>query len=58
MQQDLAWEKAKKMKNKKIIRIDLDDDKTFILDFRKKNYEYLFEMGEKSIVGIREKLSF
>jgi NTE family protein len=50
MQQSLAWEKAKGMKNKKIIRVKLDDNETFILDFRKKNYQYLFELGYKTMV--------
>jgi NTE family protein len=56
MQQNMSWERAKKMKNKKIIRIDLNDDKTFILDFRKNNWEYLFEMGYDSVSDIKNKL--
>lgn len=56
MQQNMSWERAKKMKNKKIIRIDLNDDKTFILDFRKNNWEYLFEMGYNSVSDIKNKL--
>jgi NTE family protein len=48
MQQNMAWEKAKSIKDKKIIRLRLDDDKTFILDFRKKNYQYLFDLGYKT----------
>ena len=53
MQQNLAWEKAKKIKNKKIIRVRLEDEKTFILDFRKKNYEYLFNLGYKAAMNIK-----
>jgi len=56
MQQNLAWEKAKNMKNKKIIRLRLNDEKTFILDFRKKNYEYLFDLGYESLMKIKNKL--
>ncbi len=56
MQQNLSWEKAKNLKYKKIIRIDLNDDKTFILDFRKNNWEYLFEMGYNSVSEIKNKL--
>lgn len=56
MQQNLSWEKAKKMKDKKIIRVDLNDDKTFILDFRKNNYEYLFDMGYTAAGDIKNKL--
>lgn len=50
MQQNLAWEKAKNMKDKKIIKISLHDEETFILDFRKKNYEYLFDLGYKKLM--------
>jgi len=50
MQQNLAWEKAKKIKNKKIIRINLENNETFILDFRKKNYQYLFDLGYKTLM--------
>jgi NTE family protein len=56
MQQNLAWEKAKNFKNRKIIKVKLDDEKTFILDFRKKNYEYLFDLGYKSMMEVRDKL--
>ena len=56
MQQNLSWEKASKLKNKEILKIVLEDDKTFILDFRKKNYEYLFDLGYKSIMEAKEKL--
>lgn len=56
MQQNLSWEKAKKLKGKKIIRINLNDDKTFILDFRKNNYQYLYDLGFKSVANIKEKL--
>lgn len=56
MQQNLAWEKAKNFKNRKIIKVKLDDEKTFILDFRKKNYEYLFDLGYKSMMELRDKL--
>lgn len=56
MQQNLSWEKAKKMKGKKVIRIDLNDNKTFILDFRKNNYQYLFELGYVAVSDIKNKL--
>lgn len=56
MQQSLAWEKAKNMKDKKIIKISLHDEKTFILDFRKKNYEYLFDLGYKTMLESKNKL--
>ena len=56
MQQNLAWEKAKNMRNKKIFKVRLDDEKTFILDFRKKNYEYLFDLGYKTLMELKNKL--
>lgn len=56
MQQNLSWEKAKKMKDKEIVKIILEDEKTFILDFRKKNYQYLFDLGYKSIMEKKDQL--
>lgn len=50
MQQSLSWEKAKQLKDKEIVKIVLKDEETFILDFRKKNYQYLFDLGYKSIM--------
>jgi NTE family protein len=50
MQQKISLEKAKNIKNKKIIYLNLDDEKTFILDFRKKNYQYLIDLGYKSFL--------
>lgn len=44
MQKNISWQKMEKIK-KKIIYLNLDDDKTFILDFRKKNYQYLIDLG-------------
>ena len=47
LQQAMSFEKAKNMKHKKIIYLELEDDKTFILDFRKKNYQNLIDLGYK-----------
>lgn len=55
MQQKISQEKAKNIK-KKIIYLNLDDDKTFILDFRKKNYQYLIDMGYESVMKIKNEL--
>lgn len=55
MQQKISLEKAKNIK-KKIIYLNLDDDKTFILDFRKKNYQYLIDMGYESVMKIKNEL--
>jgi len=56
MQQNLSWEKSKQLKGKEIVKIVLEDEKTFILDFRKKNYQYLFDLGYKSIMEKKDKL--
>ena len=42
--------------NKKIIYLTLEDDKTFILDFRKKNYQYLIDLGYKSVMERRKEI--
>lgn len=55
MQQKISLEKAKNIK-KKIIYLNLDDDKTFILDFRKKNYQYLIDMGYEAVIKVKNKL--
>jgi hypothetical protein len=55
MQQKISLEKAKNIK-KEIIYLNLDDDKTFILDFRKKNYQYLIDMGYSSVMKIKNRL--
>jgi len=49
MQKNIGLQKMEKIK-KKIIYLNLDDDKTFILDFRKKNYQYLIDLGYKSFL--------
>ena len=56
MQQNLSLEKAKQIKNKKMIYLNLEDSKTFILDFRKKNYQYLIDLGYESVIKIKDKL--
>jgi len=48
LQQSISLEKAKSLKHRKIIYLDLEDDNTFILDFRKKNYQTLINLGYKT----------
>ncbi len=55
-QSNLAKEKAKMIRNKKIIEVKLDENKTFILDFRKKNYEHLFNLGYKKTMELENQL--
>jgi NTE family protein len=49
MQRNISLQKIEKI-NKKIIYLNLDDDKTFILDFRKKNYQALIDLGYKAVM--------
>jgi len=49
MQKNISLQKIEKIK-KKIIYLNLDDNKTFVLDFRKKNYQYLIDLGYKSFL--------
>jgi len=55
LQRSNSLQKAKDI-NKKIIYLTLDDDKTFILDFRKKNYQYLIDLGYKSVMERRKEI--
>jgi len=55
MQQKISLEKAKNIK-RKMIFLNLEDDQTFILDFRKKNYQYLIDLGYNSVMKIKNKL--
>jgi len=55
LQRSNSLQKARDI-NKKIIYLTLDDDKTFILDFRKKNYQYLIDLGYKSVMERRKEI--
>lgn len=48
MQRNISWQKVSNL-NKKILYLNLEDDKTFLLDFRKKNYRYLMDLGYEAI---------
>lgn len=56
MQRSNSLQKAGEIRNKRIIYLALADDKTFILDFRKKNYQYLIDMGYKSVMERRSEI--
>lgn len=56
MQQKLSLEKIKNIKNKKIIYLNLEDNKTFILDFRKSNYKSLIDLGYKSVMDKKREI--
>ena len=55
MQRNISLQKIEKL-DKKIIYLNLEDDKTFILDFRKKNYQTLIELGYKAVMERRKDL--
>lgn len=50
MQQNISLQKIRKLKTNKIIYLNLKDNKTFILDFRKKNYQQLIDLGYRSMM--------
>ncbi len=54
MQENKSLSEIRNIKDKKIIYIKLDDRKTFILDFRKKNYEYLIDLGYEAVMKLRK----
>jgi len=47
-------ERVKNMRNKKVIILRLKDNKTSILDFRKKNYKKLIEEGYNDTMNIKD----
>ena len=55
MQRSNSLQKVRDL-NKKIIYLTLDDDKTFILDFRKKNYQNLIDLGYRSVMERRKEI--
>jgi len=56
MQQSNSIERAKHLKKKKIIYLNSVENKAFVLDFRKKNYQYLIDLGYKLIIERKEDL--
>lgn len=50
MQFHTGQEEIKKIKNQKITYLNLDDDKVFIFDFRKKNFQSLINLGYQAII--------
>lgn len=56
MQQSNSLERAKHLKNKKIIYLNSIENKAFVLDFRKKNYQYLIDLGYKSVMERRKEI--
>lgn len=55
MQRSNSLQKAGEI-DKKIIYLTLDDNKTFILDFRKKNYQYLIDLGYQAVMARRKEI--
>lgn len=56
MQQSNSSERAKHLRNKKIIYLNSIENKAFVLDFRKKNYQYLIDLGYKSVMERRKEI--
>jgi len=56
MQQDNSLGRDDILKRKKIVYLSLDDNKTLLLDFRKKNYQKLIDLGYQSIMKQKNRL--
>ena len=56
MQISNSLEKAKKMRNKKIIYLSSAKANTAVLDFRKKNYQHLIDLGYQSIMEKKKEI--
>jgi len=50
MQRTNSLVRTKQLKRKKIIYLNSVENKAFVLDFRKKNYQHLIDLGYKSIM--------
>lgn len=50
MQLHISQEEIKKSTTQKITYLNLDDDQTFIFDFRKKNYQALINLGYQAMM--------
>ena len=56
MQRSSSIEKTKQLKHKKIIYLNSTENKSFVFDFRKKNYQYLIDLGYKTIIERKREL--
>lgn len=50
MQHHIGLEEIKKLKNRKVTYLNLDDENIFILDFRKQNYQKLIDLGYQAMM--------
>lgn len=56
MQRTNSLVRTKQLKRKKIIYLNSAENKAFVLDFRKKNYQYLIDLGYKSVMERRKEI--
>ena len=56
MQQSNSIERAKNLQNKRKIYLNSTENRSFVLDFRKKNYKYLIDLGYKSVMERRDEI--
>lgn len=56
MQRTNSLVRTKQLKRKKIIYLNSVENKAFVLDFRKKNYQYLIDLGYKSVMERRNEI--
>ena len=56
MQQSNSIKRAKNLQNKRKIYLNTVENRSFVLDFRKKNYKYLIDLGYKSVMERRDEI--
>lgn len=56
MQRTNSLVRTKQLKRKKIIYLNSVENKAFVLDFRKKNYQYLIDLGYKSVMERKKEI--
>lgn len=56
MQQIISMQKISFFKRRKIVYLNMKENKTFILDFRKKNYQKLIDLGYETLMAQKDLL--
>lgn len=56
MQQIISLQKINFFKRNKIVYLHMNENKTFILDFRKKNYQKLIDLGYETLMAQKDSL--
>jgi NTE family protein len=56
MQRTNSLVRTKQLKGKKIVYLNSVENKAFVFDFRKKNYQYLIDLGYKAVMEKRKEI--